>query len=162
MSDYPGAVAAIKSRLAEQWVDVSGNPKTLIVAVNKLPEPPFPQIDSATGNPAPFLVVEVAGSRSEAHTFGVPGNRFFLYSGLIIIHAMVQINEGVERAQQIATDAAEIFRAATFYQQANGSYIRTVAPNPPDGGASAELEGATAGPFFRVTATIPFDYFHRA
>lgn len=161
MPDYAGAVAAIKSRLASQWVDGSGNPTTLIVYVNHLPDPPFPPID-ATGNPAPFLVCEVGGTKSAPYTFGNAGNRFFVYGGLIILHTLVPINDGTGRAQQIAVAAGEIFRAQTFYVDANGSYIRTIAPNPPDGGSAANIEGVQAGNTFRVTVSIPFEFFLRA
>jgi hypothetical protein len=165
MPDYSGAVAAIKARLASQWVDGSGNPKTLIVYVNKQPEPPFPPIDPVTGNPAPFLVCEVIGTKSDVHTFGNAGNRFFLYDGLIILHMIVPIDEGTDRAEQLVGAAAEIFRSSTFYQDANGSYVRTIAPNPSDGGLGRKLmylEGVQAGADFGVTVTIPFQYFHRA
>jgi hypothetical protein len=161
--DYPGAVAAIKARLAAQWVDGGGNPLTLIVYTNKQPEPPFPPIDAKTGNPAPVLVCEVAGSQSNIETFGTPGNRFFLYQGLILLHVLVALDEGVDRAQALAVQAGEIFRAATFYQDANGAFVRTVAPNPPDGGGSAELEGLeVASSLFRVSVSVPFSYYHRA
>lgn len=162
MPDYAGAVAAIKSRLVTQWVDGSNNPKTLIVYVNKQPEPPFPPIDPATGNPTPFLVCEVSGTSSNPYTFGNAGNRFFVYDGLVILHILVPIDEGTDRAEQLAVTAGEIFRAATFYVDANGSYIRTRAPNPPDGGSAADLEGIQAGSTFRVTVSIDFKYFHRA
>lgn len=162
MPDYAGAVAAIKARLIEQWVDGSGNPKTLIVYVNKQPDPPFPPIDPNTGNPAPFLVCEVSGTKSDPYTFGNVGNRFFVYDGLIILHVLVPIDEGTDRAEQLAVTAGEIFRAQTFYVDANGSYIRTIAPNPPDGGSAANIEGVQAGNTFRVTVSIPFFYYHRA
>lgn len=162
MPDYFGAVSAIKARLVEQWVDEFSNPKTLIVYVNKQPDYPFPPIDPMTGNPAPFLVCEVTGTRSDPYTFGNPGNRFFVYDGLILLHALVPIDEGTDRAQQLAVAAGETFRVATFYVDSNGSYIRSVAPNPPDGGSAADLEGVQAGNSFRVTVSIPFKYFHRA
>lgn len=162
MPDYFGAVSAIKARLVEQWVDGGGNPKTLIVYVNKQPDPPFPPIDPISGNPLAFLVCEVAGTRSDPYTFGNTGNRFFVYDGLILLHVLVPIDEGTDHAQQIAVAAGEIFRAATFYEDANGSYIRTIAPNPPDGGGGADLEGVQAGNTFRVTVTIPFQFFLRA
>lgn len=162
MPDYAGAVAAIKARLAAQWVDGSGNPTTLVVYVNKQPEPPFPPIDKTTGNPAPFLVCEVSGTKSDPYTFGNLGNRFFVYDGLIILHLLVPLDDGTSRAEQLAVTAGEIFRAATFYVDANGSYIQTLAPHPPDGGSAAAIEGVQAGATFRVTVTIPFKYFHRA
>lgn len=162
MPDYAGAVAAIKARLVSQWVDGSNNPKTLIVYVNKQPDQPFPPIDPNTGNPAPFLVCEVAGTNSAPYTFGNLGNRFFVYDGLILLHILVPIDEGDERAQQLAVTAGEIFRTATFYVDANGSYIRTIAPNPPDGGSAADIEGIQAGSTFRVSVSTPFQYFHRA
>lgn len=156
MPDYAGAVAAIKARLVANWTT------TAIAYVNKQPEPPFPPIDSATGNPAPVLVCEVTGSGSSVYTFGNVGNRFFIYEGLIVLHILVSIDEGDARAQQLAVNAGEVFRAATFYQDANGSYIRTIAPNPPDGGGKADIEGLQIGASFRVTVTINFQYFHRA
>lgn len=162
MPDYAGAVAAIKARLVAQWVDGGGNPKNLIVYVNKQPEPPFPPIDPMTGNPAPFLVCEVAGSSSDPYTFGNTGNRFFVYRGLILLHVLVPIDEGTDRAEQMAVSAAEIFRTATFYVDANGSYIRTMAPGPPDGGSAANIEGVQAGNSFRVTTATPFEFFLRA
>jgi len=162
MPDYAGAVAAIKARLVSQWVDGSGNPTSLIVYVNKQPDPPFPPIDPNTGNPAPFLVCEVSGTKSDPYTFGNLGNRFFVYDGLILLHVLVPIDEGDARAQQLAVNAGEIFRAATFYIDANGSYIRTIAPNPPDGGSAANIEGIQAGNTFRVTVSCSFQYFHRA
>lgn len=165
MPSYAGAVAAIKAQLAAGWIDVSGNPKTLIVYVNKQPEPPFPPVDPATGNPAPFLICEVIGTRSDGFSFGSPGNRFFRYDGLIILHVLVPIDEGADRAEQLAIVAGDLFRTAIFYQDANGSYVRTVAPNPPDGGLGRKLmylEGVDEGSSFGVTVTVPFQYFHRA
>jgi hypothetical protein len=162
MPDYAGAVAAIKSRLVSQWVDGSGNPTTLIVYVNHQPDPPFPPIDPNTGNPAAFLVCEVAGTNSNPYTFGNAGNRFFVYDGLILLHILVPLNEGTDRARGLAVTAGEIFRAATFYVDPNGSYIRTMAPNPPDGGSAANIEGVQAGNTFRITTSIPFQYFHRS
>ncbi len=156
MPDYAGAVAAIKARLVANWT------QTLIVYVNKQPDQPFPVIDPSTGNPAPFLVCEVAGTKSDPYSFGNLGNRFFCYDGLILLHILVPIDDGDARAQQLAVTAGEIFRAATFYVDANGSYIRTIAPNPPDGGSAADIEGVQAGNTFRVTVSIPFQYFHRA
>lgn len=156
MPDYAGAVAAIKARLVANWTT------TAIVYVNKQPEPPFPPIDPVTGNPAPFLVCEVSGTKSDPYTFGDVGNRFFCYDGLIILHVLVPLDDGDERAQQLAVSAGEIFRAQTFYVDANGSYLRTIAPNPPDGGSAADIEGVQAGNTFRVTTSIPFQFFMRA
>lgn len=162
MPDYAGAVAAIKALVVTQWVTTMGYPSTSIAYVNKQPDPPFPPIDPVTGNPAPVLICEVAGTVSDVHTFGSVGNRFFLYEGLISLHILVPIDEGDARAQTLAITAAEVFRGNTFYVDANGSFIRTVAPNPPDGGSKAEIEGLQIGASFRVTVTIPFSYFHRA
>lgn len=162
MPDYFGAVSAIKARLVEQWVDDSGNPTTLIVYVNKQPDQPFPPIDPNTGNPAPFLVCEVAATKSDPYTFGNVGNRFFIYNGVIVLHVLVPIDEGTDRAEQLAVTAGEIFRVATFYVDANGSYVRTMAPSGPDGGSAADIEGVQAGNTFRVTTAVPFQFFMRA
>jgi hypothetical protein len=162
MPDYAGAVAAIKALLVQNWVDGSNNPKTPIYYANKQPDLPFPPIGSTTGNQEPCIICEVTGSKSDIYTFGNAGNRFWLYDGLIILSCLVAINDGDETAQSTALAAAEIFRAKTFYVDANGSYIRTVAPNPPDGGSAANIEGVQAGSSWRSTCTIPFQYFHRA
>jgi hypothetical protein len=162
MPDYPGATASIEARLTQQWVDGSNNPITLIVFENKQPDPPFPPVDPLTSNAAPFLVCEIAGSSGAPYSFGNTGNRFFVYDGLIVLHVLVPIDSGRSRARQLAFNVGEIFRTALFYVDANGSYIRTIAPNPPDSGGKAEIEGLQLGPSYRVTVTVPFQYFHRA
>jgi hypothetical protein len=156
MPDYAGAVAAIKARLVANWT------QSVIVYVNKQPDQPFPPIDPLTNNPAPFLVCEVAGSKSDPYSFGNTGNRFFCYHGTILLHVLVPIDDGDARAQQLAVTAGEIFRTALFYVDANGSYIRTIAPNPPDGGSAANIEGIQAGNTFRVTVSVPFEFYLRA
>lgn len=156
MPDYAGAVASIKARLVANWTT------TAIAYVNKQPEPPFPPIDPLTGNPAAVLICEVVGTQSNPYTFGKSGNRFFLYDGLIILHILVPVDEGDDRAQTLALAAGEIFRTATFYVDANGSYVRTMAPNPPDGGSKTDVEGVQVGASFRVSISIPWQYFHRA
>lgn len=156
MPDYAGAVAAIKARLVANWTT------TVIAYVNKQPEPPFPPIDPITGNPAPVLICEIVGTSSAPYTFGNAGNRFFVYDGLIILHILVPIDEGDDRAQTLALAAGEIFRTATFYVDANGSYVRTIAPNPPDGGSKTDVEGVQIGSAFRVSISTPFQYFHRS
>lgn len=156
MPDYPGAEAAIETRLKTGWT------QTLIAFVNKQPPPPFPPIDPVTEKQAPCIVLELAGSDSNVATFGDPGNRFYRYSGVILIHALVRIDDGTANARAIAVAAAEIFRSALFYQDANGSYVRTGAPNPPDAGGKAEIDGVQVGNSYRVTCSVPFEYFHRA
>ena len=161
MPDFAGAVAAIKATLAAGWV-TNGAPTTLIVYPNKQPDPPFPPIDPSTGNPAPFLICEITGTTSDVYSFGVPGNRFFVNDGLIALHVLVPADEGADRARTLAVAAGEIFRAQVFYVDADGSYLRTRSPNPPDAGGKAEIEGVQAGNTFRVTVTIPFQFFLRA
>ena len=50
----------------------------------------------------------------------------------------------------------EIFRAAKFYDDGLGSYVRTLAPQV-DGGGS----GSDDGKWFRTTMTCDFTYWHR-
>ena len=161
MPDYAGAVAAIKAKLVAGWV-TGGNPTSVIVYPNKQPAQPFPPIDSVTNNQAAFLICEIVGLKSEPYSFGSSGNRFFYYSGLILLHAMVPIDDGTANAEAMAVNAAELFRTQLFYVDANGSYIRSGAPNQPDGGSSSSIEGVQAGNCFRVTCSVPFSYFHRA
>jgi len=156
MPDYAGAVAAIKARLVANWTT------TPIVYVNRQPDPPFPPINPNTGDALPVIVIEVSGTKGDVYSFGAPGNRFWLYNGLISLHLLVPVNDGTEQAEQLVVSAAEIFRDALFYQDANGSFVRTRAPSPPDSGSAANVEGAIVAGMFRVSCSIEFEYFHRA
>jgi hypothetical protein len=150
MADYAGAVAAIKQRMIDQWVD-GASPKTPIVFQNKADE-----YDPGTAPTQPWVYFEVIGSSSGLRGIGTPGSNVWLYRGFILGHVFVPINDGDARAQAYAVALGEIFRAQGFYSGADGSIVRTWAPQT-DGGDSADDNGN----WWRVTCSIPFEFYYR-
>jgi hypothetical protein len=150
MADYAGALAAIKARLVAGWTT------TRITFQNEQPEQPWPP-KRANGSAAPWVNLEVMSTGSQIWTFGTVGNRGWRYDGFISVHVFTPVGEGVEQAFQYAVTIGEIFRAAEFYEDGNGNYIRTLAPQI-GGGES----GSDDGKWFRVTMTVDFTYWHRA
>ena len=150
MADYAGAKAAIRSRLEDNWTT------TPITYQNEEPEQPFPP-KRGNGSLAPWVNLEIIGAGSGIWTFGTPGNRGWRYPGEIHVHVFVPVGEGIEQADQYACDIGEIFRAAKFYDDDAGCYVRTLSPQV-DGGGSGDDDGK----WFRVTMTVDFNYWHRA
>ena len=149
MADYAGAKAAIKSRLSTNWTT------TRITYQNEDPAEPWPP-KRANESPAPWVNLEITGTGSQIWTFGTDGNRGWRYDGIIQVHVFVPTGEGIELADQYAVTIGEIFRAAKFYDDGLGSYVRTLAPQV-DGGGS----GSDDGKWFRTTMTVDFTYWHR-
>ncbi len=147
MADYAGAVAAITARLKEQWGD-----RTPIGVLNEA----RPDLVDDNGDPVPaWLFLEVVGAGSDIVGAGRPGDHRWVYDGLIQIHVFVPVGGGSAEAFRLATDAGEIFRAAEFYRQ-DDCCVRSWSPRL-DGGDG----GSEDGMWWRVTATIPFEYLHR-
>lgn len=146
-SSYAGAVAAIRERLQANWTT------TPIAFQNERFTHPT---DPISGEGAPWVYLEVIGNYSELRGAGTPGDNIWCYDGHILIHVFVPVNSGVELAQQLAVAAGEIFRAAGFYNDGQGSIVRSWSPQTDGGGISDD-----DGNWFRVTCTIPFEYFHR-
>lgn len=146
MADYAGAVAAIRQRMIDNWTT------TPIAFQNESP----PELTDANGNDAPWVYFEVIGSVSGLRGFGTPGSNIWLYRGSIFAHVFVPINTGIETAHGHAVAIGEIFRAKGFYNDGLGSIVRTWSPQT-DGGDS----GSDDGKWFRVTCTIPFEFYYR-
>lgn len=149
MADYAGAVAAIKQRLADNWST------TPITYQNEDPEQPFPPT-RGNGSLAPWVNLEIMGEGSSIWTFGTIGNRGWRYPGTIHVHVFVPVGEGTDQAFEYAVSIGEIFRAAKFYDDGLGSYVRSLSPQV-DGGGSGDDDGA----WFRVTMSVDFIYWHR-
>jgi hypothetical protein len=149
MADYAGAKAAIRSRLEDGWNT------TRITYQNEDPAKPWPP-KRDNGSLESFVNLEIIGLGSSIWTFGEPGNRGWRYPGEIHVHVFVPVGEGIEQADQYACTIGEIFRAAKFYDDGNGSYVRTLSPQV-DGGGSGDDDGI----WFRVTMTVDFIYWHR-
>jgi hypothetical protein len=149
VADYAGAKAAIRSRLEANWTT------TRITFQNETPADPWPP-KRANGSPAPWVNLEIISTGGGIWTFGTDGNRGWRYDGFINVHVFVPTGEGIELADQYAVTIGEIFRAAKFYDDGNGNYIRTLSPEI-GGGESGDDDGK----WFRVTMSADFIYWHR-
>jgi hypothetical protein len=150
MADYAGAKKAIEDRLAANWTT------TRIAFVNKTPADPWPPKDD-DGQLQPYVLCEVINTASRPAATGTPGNQTWLYLGLIHAHVFVPVNSGDELAGQHAVAIGELFRGKQFFDDVTpGCFVRTWAPMVGGGG-----DGSDDGLWFEVTATIPFEYWHR-
>lgn len=157
MSDYAGAKAAIRSRLAANWST------TRITFQNEKPNSPWPPVDG-DGILLPWVHLEIVASRSGMHGAGKPGSQIWITDGLIIVHVFVSHGSGDALATQYANTIGEIFRAKVFYNSGDGCYVRTWAPRVDEGGpvqSEGDIEWANNGAWFRVSMSVPFEYWHR-
>lgn len=147
MPDYPGAVAAIKQRVADNWsttaVAWAGDPK--------------PVTTDGSGNPKAWVLGEVINTGAPLVGAGLPGSQIFEYFGLIHLHVFVptEATGTFNTATTHATALGEVFRNKLFYNATPGYGVRTWFPRV-DGGGRGDDDGL----WFRVTATIPFTYRH--
>lgn len=154
-ADWAGAIVAIKALFASTWV-IGPDPRTRIVEVNKNPEDPWPPKD-AQGNLQAYVLIAPEGASADRIAFGTPGNQTYLYPGLIHVHVFVPVGQGTDQAFALAVAAGEIFRNQKFYDDVTPAcYVRSWTPRV-DGGGPGDDDGV----WFRVTATIPFEYWHR-
>ena len=151
MPDYAGAVAAIKTRLEDNWTT------TPIAHQNEAaPETPWPPVDG-DGKPTAWVYLEIIGNGSDQRAFGIPGSQLWLYRGHILVHVFVPIQDGSATAHTHAVAIGEIFRSAAFYRdEVAGAEVWTSGPWT-DGGAIDPDQGN----WFRVTCTIPFEFYYR-
>jgi hypothetical protein len=149
-ASYDGAVAAIRARFDAGWTTTR---KTF---QNEQPAAPWPPVDG-DGILLPWVYLEIIGTGSEIYGQGTPGNHTWHYAGLIYAHVFAPVGAGGALAQQYAAEIGEIFRAAKFYDDVTpGCYVRTWSPRT-DGGGSGDDDGN----WFRISAVIDFEYWHR-
>jgi hypothetical protein len=148
MGDFAGAKAAIRQRLVAGWTT------TRITFQNEKPEKPWPPV-GADEFPTGWVNLEIATLPSSIEGAGMPGRQVWRNPGFIYVHVFVPTGSGDAEATAHAVAIGEIFRGAVFYQDGSGSYVRCWAPRV-DGGGS----GDDNGNWFRVTASIPFEYWH--
>lgn len=157
-ADYAGAVAAIRARFEAQWA-VDDVLRTPVAFVNEAAEP---AVDPDNGNPIPWVFFEVLHDGSVVVGSGTPGNKTIVYDGTIKGHVFVPINKGVADGLAYAVAIGEIFRNQLFYNDVTeGCYVRSGfdmqgQPRIDEGDASSD-----DGQWFAITATIPFEYWHR-
>lgn len=156
-ADYAGAVEAIAAKFVAEWV--AGDPpapRTRIGRVNEPPAEPWPPKDDA-GKLQSWVLLSIEGVDADHPGFGTPGNQVYKYDGLIYLHCFAAIGQGDTALRALAVAGGEIFRAKLFYNDVtDGCYVRTWAPRI-DGGGPGDDDGV----WFRITATIPFEYYHR-
>jgi hypothetical protein len=160
MGTYAGAKTAIRDRLADNWST------TRITYQNKRPADPWPPTDGGTPVPnlLPWVHLEIASSDSQMRGAGKPGSQIWVTDGLIIVHVFVPDDSGDALASEYANTIGEIFRAKVFYDNGDGCYVRTWAPRVDEGGpvkSQSDIEWANNGAWFRVSMTVPFEYWHR-
>lgn len=146
MPDYVGAVAAIKTRLVDNWTT------TQIAYANETTLNPT----DTNGNPTPWVFCEIVSSGSNIVGAGTIGSQTIVYDGMIKLHVMVPVGTGIETGFTYAVALGEIFRNQLLYTATAGRYVRTLTPRIDEGDANSE-----DGLWFSVTATIDFEYWHR-
>jgi hypothetical protein len=146
MADFAGAVAAIKARLEANWATTPiGYPNGDPAATR-----------DASGNPQAWVLAEIVGAANTIHAAGKAGSVVYVQDGLIHAHVFVPKGSGDATARTHAVALGEIFRGKLFYDDVTpGHYVRSWAPRIDGGG-----DGSDDGLWFRVTATIPFEYWH--
>ncbi|MBS7699171.1 MULTISPECIES: phage tail terminator-like protein [unclassified Chelatococcus] len=147
MADYAGAVAAIFARLQAQWTATP-------LAFPNGARPA--ELDPDTGLLRPWVYAEVIGAGSTIVGAGVPRDHVYVYDGLIKLHVFTPSGTDAAVGFQHAVALGEIFRTQEFYNETSGHCVRSWSPRVDDGG-----DGDSDGLWFRVTTTIPFEYWHR-
>lgn len=153
MPDYAGAVAAIEAYAVTNWA----NATRIITDPNAVPGEPWPPIDPATSNLAPWVLLEVRGTQENWRAGGEPGNQFLLATGLIIANVRAPLASGKAVPLQLAVNFGTMFRNKVFYNDTPGFQVRTLFPYPPGDVAKDDTDGT----WFNCTTTIPFEYYHR-
>jgi hypothetical protein len=150
MADYAGAVAAIRERLVDGW-DL-----TPIAFQNESPPTPWPPMTDDGKKHRPWVNLEIEGMPASLQGAGVPGQQVWTHPGFIYVHVFVPTGSGDAGAREMASAIGELFRGAVFYRDTPGCYVRCWAPRV-DGGGSSDDNGN----WFRVTMSVPFEYWHR-
>ncbi len=146
MADYVGALAAIKARVTGNWTTTP-----LAFSNENMPDP-----KDTDGNPVPWVFFEIVSSGSDVVGSGVPGNQVIRYQGLIKCHVFVPTDTGIEVGFTHSVALGDIFKNQVFYNDTDGHYVRTLFPRIDEGTANSD-----DGLWYSVTATIPFEYWHR-
>ena len=157
-ADYAGAVQAIKDRFTANW-KVDGAALTPVGFVNEAD----PQMADEAGALIPWVLFEIVSSPSRIVGVGSAGNNNVLFPGLIKVHVFTPAQSGSGDGLAKALIAAEMFRNKTFFDDVTpGCFVRTgyrMDEQPRvDAGDVTSLDGN----WFATTATIPFEYWHRA
>lgn len=148
-ADLTGALAAIEARLIANWTT------SRIVLDQHNPGEPWPPVD-ADGIQQPWVFMEILDTDASIIGFGTPTNNTVLDSGIVKFHVMVPKAEGLSRARTHAVAIGEIFRHKQFYADEAGVAVRTLTPRI---GREASVDD---GQWVSMTATVPYEFYHRA
>ncbi len=155
MPDYAGAVAAIHAFYKATWT------ATPVICQNeKPPQQPWPPV-AGNGAPSPWVYLETItvsdGQSDYPYAFSSPGKQVWLTKGIISISVFTPVDTEASLGLGYAVQSGEIFRAKLLYNDTPGFYVRTWGPRVDGGGRDAE-----DGNWYRITAMVPFEYWHRA
>jgi hypothetical protein len=162
MGSYTAAKAAAKAVLSGAWAT------TPIAYQNEVPADPWPPQTTPGGSSfpvmQPWVYFEMATMPGQTiRGVGVPGDQLSQTNGMIFVHVFVPDGTGEATATQYAETIGELFRSKKPYE-ADGCYLRTWVPRVDEGGdagAQSEVAGVNTGNWFRVTMSVPFQYFHQ-
>lgn len=144
-----GALEAIEARLSANWTT------SRIIMDNDRREDPWPPMDE-NGNLLPWVFVELDDISADIIGFGTSTNNTVLDSGLCKFHVMVPTGQGLATARAQAVAIGEIFRQQMFFTSEASVAVRTLTPRI---GREASVD---EGNFVSMTATVPYEFYHRA
>ena len=145
MTDFAGAVGAIKQRLRDHWT------ATPILFENE--EPPA----EIMAGGAAWIECAVLADLAEQRSIGSPGSNVLVDEGAIEITVFVPAGTGTEIAHQHAVGIADIFRNQNFYRDGEGRQVMTTMPLI-GRGSRAESENPS-GTWWAVAVTTPFSFY---
>lgn len=163
MGSYGAAKAAVRAALVAGWTT------TRIAYQNETPADPWPPTAVVPGSSfpqmQPWVYLEMATMPGQTiRGVGVPGDQLSQTNGMIYVHVFVPDGTGEATGTQYAEQIGELFRSKVPYNPGDGCYLRTWVPRVDEGGdaaAQSEIAGVNAGNWFRVTMSVPFQYFHQ-
>lgn len=163
MGSYADAKTAVRTLFDAGWTS------TRKVFQNEVPDAPWPPVAPAEGGSQfptllPFVFFEMATMPGQSlRGIGLPGDQLSQVNGFIFAHVFVPADSGDATATTHAEAIGELFRSKLIYE-ADGCYLRSWVPRVDEGGDGAtasEIAGINAGSWFRVTMSVPFQYFHQ-
>ncbi len=105
--------------------------------------------------PTAFVAVEVEGVSNSIRGVGDPSNRLFIHPGIILAHCFVVFGTGSAAADGIAGALALLLTRKEFAAPTLPQIVRTEDPTTYEGELASD-----DGNYWRVTVSIPFDFYY--